>query len=102
MNRISNSRCETSGHNLMTRALLYFFLAASLAAAQSIETSLGELNRELSRRLPTNRAPSAGERLGAALDQTRATLRRLEQDGSAHVPGALKEERRKLALLDEA
>src|SRR5208283_4168122 len=65
------------------------------------DTRIADLGRRLSGRLSRNEPVSAGQRLGAGLDETRAALLKLEQEGSRDISGSLREERRKLALIDE-
>ena len=75
------------------------FVLTVVGSAQSIDSRLGELSRKIHQPSPS---PTSGERLGSALDQTRATLRQLERASSADISPVLREQRQKLALLDEA
>ena len=82
-------------------------IVAVTSLAQSTDARIGSLSRQVSPRILANRVPSVGERLGDALDQTRANLAKIEnrlQEGppSFDVAAALHEERQKLAVLDEA
>ena len=89
------------------RRLVLLAVLASAASAQSTDARIANLSRQMSAKLQPNRVPSVGERLGDALDQTRTNLgkitSRLRQgDRSVDVAAALREERGKLAVLDEA
>jgi RHS repeat-associated protein len=75
--------------SLGVRPVFLLAVATTLAPAQA--------------NLPTSARPlSAGERLSGVLDQIRANLRQLEQAGSGDIRPALREERGKLVLADEA
>src|ERR1700683_5067104 len=89
------------------RRLVLLAVLASAASAQSTDARIANLSRQMAGKLQPNRVPSVGERLGAALDQTRTNLakiasRLLQGDSSIDASAALREERGKLAVLDEA
>ena len=81
--------------------------AQSFSLGTRQNSRLVELSHNVAPHIQDNRVPSPGERLGAALDQTRSTLASLENrirqgDKAVDAAGVVSEEQKKLAVLDEA
>ena len=86
----------------ITPAVLALLVCSGLnLAAQSLDARITRIRERVAPKIRPDRVPSAGERLSEVLDQTRTTLRNISSDPGA-AAAAIREERGKLAVLNEA
>jgi len=76
-------------------------VASEPSAGQSLDSRIAKVRQLIAPKIRPDRVPSAGERLSEVLDQTRSRLRNISSDPAA-AAAAIREEHRKLAVLNEA
>ena len=100
---ISEPRCHKTSAVLPLASLLAGIFASTLCgqnvSRETLEARLGDLARKLPSQA-TSAPPSTAHRLGEGIQQTRATLTRLEArlavGDASRIPAALRDEHRKL------